>query len=95
MNDADAATLGSANAYADARSTATLSSANGYTDARLSTLTSEFDQFQNDVWQRFERTDQRIARSGAMQTAMAQMSASPAGIRKQNRAAVGVGMQGG
>jgi autotransporter adhesin len=46
-------------------------------------------------WRRFEHTDKRIDRSGAMQTAMSMMTASAAGIRTDNRLAVGSGSQNG
>jgi chromosome segregation ATPase len=95
MAAGDAATLQTANTYTDTRSAQTLQSANAYTDHRISGLQLQFDAFQEDVWDRLAQTDQRVNRSGAMQTAMAQMSASAAGLRTTNRMAVGVGYQGG
>ena len=74
---------------------ATLASANSYTNTQVGALRTEFNAFQVEVWDRFEYTDARINKSGAMQSAMSQMSASAAGINTTNRFAVGVGMQGG
>ena len=47
------------------------------------------------MWSRLDKTDDRIDRSGAMQSAMATMTASAAGLRGTNRLAVGTGFQGG
>ena len=91
-----AATLGSANTYTDTRSTATLGSANAYTDSRIQAISQDFTQFQSDVWSRLDRTDRRIDRSGAMNTAMSQMTANAAGARSsRGRIAVGAGEQNG
>lgn len=92
----DAASVATANAYTDTRSTSTLSSANAYTDRRVDAMALDYAQMQNDVWQRFDRTDSRIDRSGAMTTAMAQMTANAAGGRSERgRIAVGLGTQNG
>ncbi|MGV8942267.1 MAG: YadA-like family protein [Lysobacter sp.] len=92
----DAASVATANAYTDTRSTSTLTSANAYTNQRVDALALDYAQMQSDVWQRLERTDRRIDRSGAMMTAMAQMSANAAGGRtERGRVAVGLGTQNG
>jgi hypothetical protein len=75
--------------------TQTLNSARSYADTRFDALSNQWEGFQTDVWNRLEATDRRINRTGAMQTAMAQMAASAAGIRTPNRVAVGVGYQEG
>jgi autotransporter adhesin len=72
-----------------------LSSANRYTDQRLGAITQAFDQLQVDLWDRFDQTDTRISRTGAMNTAMSQMSAAAAAVARSNRVAVGVGFQDG
>jgi hypothetical protein len=95
MAAGDAATLTSANSYTDVQAAQTLSSANTYTNNRISGLQLQFDAFQDDVYDRLAETDQRVSRSGAMSTAMAQMTASAAGLKTTNRVAVGVGFQGG
>ena len=92
----DVATLASARSYTDTRATATLHSANAYTDQRVDALSAQFATLQGDVWERLDRTDRRIDRSGAMTTAMAQMTANAAGGRSdRGRIAVGVGAQNG
>src|SRR5690606_38741556 len=92
----DAASVATARTYTDTRAASTLTSANAYTDRRVDALAMDFAQLQSDVWQRMERTDERIDRSGAMMTAMAQMSANSAGGRSERgRVAVGVGTQNG
>ena len=95
MNGGDAATLVEARDYADAGDAQTLSSARDYTDSRFDAMTAEWDGFRDDVWDRLDETDRRINQTGAMNTAMGQMAASAAGIRTQNRVAVGVGFQEG
>ncbi len=70
-------------------------SANGYTDARVNALSDSFDVFRNNVGEELHRQDRRIDRQGAMSAAMMNMAMSAAGIHTQNRAAVGVGFQGG
>lgn len=92
----DAATLQSANAYSDSRATATLGSARAYTDSRIDEIQLEYQQFQSDVWERLDRTDDRIDRMGALTTAMAQMTANASGGRSERgRVAVGAGFQNG
>lgn len=107
----DEATLASAQTYADAGDATTLSQANAYTDrqiggitdtsrvytdARFNALASELSSFQSDVWQRLDRTDSRIDRTGAMTAAMAQVTANAAGGRSdRGRIAVGIGTQNG
>lgn len=91
----DAATISAARSYTDTQSAQTLTSANAYTDAKVKALNLDYDRFKNDVFDRLDRTDVRLNRSGAMSTAMAQMTASAAGVRTNNRVAVGVGYQGG
>lgn len=92
----DAATLTQANSYTDARTAGIAETARVYTDSRFNALATEFTTLQNDVWQRMDRTDRRIDRSGAMSTAMAQMTANAAGGRSdRGRVAVGVGTQNG
>lgn len=92
----DTATLATARTYTDTRATATLHSANAYTDQRVDALSSQFSTLQTDVWSRLDRTDRRIDRNGAMNTAMAQMTANAAGGRSdRGRVAVGLGEQNG
>lgn len=82
----------------DAGDAQTLSSANTYTDnkvAQIAGFAGEIGAFRNDVNQRFANQDKRISRIGAMGTAMAQMTASAAGVRQRNRLAVGTGVQAG
>jgi autotransporter adhesin len=50
-------------------------------------LNLEFGEFRDGL----DRQDRRIARVGAMSAAMANMTASAAGVRSANRIAVGVG----
>ena len=95
VNAGDAATLADARNYSDAGDARTLSSARSYTDARFDAMTAEWDGFRDDVWDRMDQTDRRINKTGAMSTAMGQMTASAAGIRTRNRVAVGVGFQEG
>ena len=95
MANGDAATLTASRSYTDTKSVQTLASANAYTDNKFAVWNDAFIQYQQQVDRRFVQTDARIDRSGAMQTAMAQMTASAAGIRTLNRMAVGVGAQNG
>jgi autotransporter adhesin len=87
----DAATLVAANTHADAGDAATLSSANTYTDTKVAAITLDFSNFRTEVNDRFESQDKRINQVGAMSAAMANMTASAAGVRTRNRVAVGVG----
>lgn len=95
----DAQTLASANSRADAGDAQTLRSANTYTDARMNQMlaapTAAINELRNDMNWRFNKQDERIDKMGAMTSAMVQMSASAAGLRTQNRIAVGAGFQGG
>ncbi|MGN7916881.1 YadA-like family protein [Lysobacter sp. 22409] len=95
----DAQTLASANSRADAGDAQTLRSANTYTDARMNQMlaapTAAINELREDMNWRFNKQDERIDKLGAMTSAMVQMSASAAGLRTQNRIAVGAGFQGG
>ncbi len=73
----------------------TLSQANAYTESRIQALNLDLPGFRREIDDRFANQDKRISRVGAMGTAMAQMTASAAGIRAPNRLAVGTGVQGG
>lgn len=95
MGAGDAATLATSKSYTDTRSTQTLASANTYTDNKFASWNDSFTQYQQQTDLRFRQTEARIDRSGAMQTAMAQMTASAAGVRTINRVAVGMGAQNG
>lgn len=64
-------------------------------EARFTTLNLELSAFQAGLDDRFTDQDARISRMGAMNTAMSQMTASAAGIRSDNRVAVGTGYQDG
>lgn len=75
-------------AYADAGDRQTLASANAYTDQRVSGFRAEL----ND---RFAGLNRRLDRTGAINTAMAQMAINTAGLPGENRLGVGVGFQGG
>jgi autotransporter adhesin len=92
---ADAATLGSANAYTDNMATETLTSAKSYTDSQFKLLDDDFQNFRTETERRFLDQDRRIDRQGAMSSAMLNMATSAAGIRTENRVGVGVGFQGG
>jgi len=87
--------LAAANKHAAVGDTQTLVASNAYTDQKFAVWNDTFAHYQQQVDLRFDRTDARIDRSGAMQTAMAQMTASAAGVRTVNRMAVGVGAQNG
>ena len=91
MAAGDAATLSSAQGYADAGDTATLSSATTYTDTKVAAITLDFSNFRSEVDGRFASQDQRISQVGAMGAAMANMTASAAGVRTRNRVAMAVG----
>ena len=95
MAAGDAATLTASKTYTDNTATQTLNSAKSYTDQKFAAWNDTFTQYQQEVDRRFMQTDARIDRNGAMQTAMAQMTASAAGVRTVNRMAVGVGAQNG
>ena len=87
--------LAAANKHAAVGDTQTLAASKAYTDQKFAVWNDTFAHYQQQVDLRFDRTDARIDRSGAMQTAMAQMTASAAGVRTVNRMAVGVGAQNG
>ena len=87
--------LAAANKHAAVGDTQTLVASNAYTDQKFAVWNDTFAHYQQQVDLRFDQTDARIDRSGAMQTAMAQMTASAAGVRTVNRMAVGVGAQNG
>ena len=87
--------LAAANKHAAVGDTQTLAASKAYTDQKFAVWNDTFAHYQQLVDLRFDRTDARIDRSGAMQTAMAQMTASAAGVRTVNRMAVGVGAQNG
>ena len=87
--------LAAANKHAAVGDTQTLAASKAYTDQKFAVWNDTFAHYQQQVDLRFDQTDARIDRSGAMQTAMAQMTASAAGIRTLNRMAVGVGAQNG
>jgi autotransporter adhesin len=91
MQAGDASTLASANTHADAGDVATLQSAHTYTDQKVATLNLDFTNFTAGVDDRFKQQDSRINKVGAMGTAMANMTASAAGVRTTNRLAIGVG----
>lgn len=87
--------LAAANKHAAVGDTQTLAASKAYTDQKFAVWNDTFAHYQQQVDLRFDQTDARIDRSGAMQTAMAQMTASAAGVRTVNRMAVGVGAQNG
>jgi autotransporter adhesin len=64
-------------------------------NARFAQFSLDLGGFEAAVNGRFEIQDERISRNGAMSSAMAQMTASAAGIRATNRIAVGVGFENG
>ncbi len=64
-------------------------------DARFAKFDLDLDAFRAGIDDRFNKQDARINRTGAMNTAMSQMTASAAGIRSRNRLAVGTGYQDG
>ncbi|HWU71758.1 MAG TPA: YadA-like family protein, partial [Pseudoxanthomonas sp.] len=95
MEAGDAQTLATSKTYTDTKSTQTLASANAYTDSKFASWNDSFTQFQNNVEQRFAKTDARIDRMGAMGGAMSAAAMNTAGLPGQNRVGVGFGMQGG
>jgi autotransporter adhesin len=96
MQDADAATLASANSYTDATATQTLTRANAYADSRLQGLNDSFDLLRNDVNARLNAQDKRLDRQGAMGSAMMNMAINAANSRSpRGRVAAGVGWQNG
>lgn len=84
VRDTDAVNLGQMRA-ADLD---VLNQANTYTDNRISNIMTVIDD-------QFEDINTRLDRAGAMNTAMTMMASSAAGVRDQNRVAVGVGASGG
>src|SRR5690606_9811453 len=91
----DAATLATAQDYADAGDATTLQSANDYTDQRFAAWDQGFNEIRQYVDDRFYRTDDRISRQGAMNTASGQMAMAGAGAGNDGRLAAGVGFQDG
>lgn len=91
--------LASAKTYADAGDSATLARANAYTDSKLAAgfVTQQtFDQFRQQVGERFHQVDVRMARIGAMGQAMGGMAGAIAGgERTQNRISAAAGTYGG
>jgi autotransporter adhesin len=91
----DAATLTASKSYADTRADTAVATARTYTDSRFAAWSDSFTQFQEDVGQRFARTDARIDRLGAMNGALSAAAINTAGLPGQNRVGVGIGAQGG
>ena len=89
--DTDAANVGQVRSTA----TQTLGSANAYTDAKFAAWDDNFEAYRGDVERRFDDVDRRMDRQGAMNAAMLNMATSAAGVRTQNRVGVGVGFQSG
>lgn len=83
VRDTDAVNLGQMRA-ADLE---VLNQANSYTDNRVSNILTVIDD-------RFEDIDAQLNRGTAINTAMTMMASSAAGVRDQNRIAVGVGASG-
>ena len=92
----DDRTLASANSHAAAGDAATLGAAKAYADTRFAAWNDSFNQYRQQLDQRFAHTDRRIDRTGAMGTAMTHMAVNAAnGTGAKGRLAVGVGAQGG
>jgi len=91
----DAATLQGANAYTDTVAVQTLESANAYTDGRFAAWDAQLESIQRGIDDRFHRQDRRIDRQGSMAGAFAGMAMNTAGLAGRNRVGVGVGAQGG
>lgn len=92
----DDATLTASKAYADTRTTSTLTAANAYTDQKFAAWNDRFTQMQQQIDHRFAQTDRRIDRIGAMGSAMTQMAVNAAiSNSPRGRVAIGVGAQGG
>lgn len=68
--------------------------AKDYSDSHYESLKGSVDSLRQDMDDRFEMTDRRIDRIGAMGTAMSMMSSSMSAVRGQNRIAAGLGGQG-
>jgi autotransporter adhesin len=58
-------------------------------------VNTSIDDLRNEVNDRFNVTDRRISRVGAMTSAMANVAASAAGVRTPNRFAASAGFIGG
>lgn len=94
MEQADAATLATANQYADSVGAKTLTSANQYTDQRIAAINDQFVDLSREVDRRLHRQDERIDQMGAMSAAMMSMSINAAnGRSERGRFAVGAGVQ--
>ncbi|GAP66849.1 hemagglutinin family protein [Mizugakiibacter sediminis] len=57
----------------------------------MAAIAFDFGMLRSEMDDRFDRLDRRISQVGAMGAALSHMTASAAGIRSQNRLAVGVG----
>ena len=94
MSDADAATLDSAQTYADAGDAATLDDANAYTDRQLGAFTGfdpgAMERRMDEFDQRLGVHDRRINIVGALASAMS-MVAPDARVRGANQFSMGVG----
>jgi autotransporter adhesin len=68
--------------------------AKDYADSHFTSLTGSIEGLRQDMDDRFDLTDRRIDRIGAMGTAMSMMTSSMSAVRGQNRVAAGIGAQG-
>jgi len=87
-----------ANRVAEAQALQAQNNAIRHTDERFAAAATRMallDDRLTAVEGRVAVLDQRLSRMGAMTAAMAQMTASAAGIRKENRFAIGAGFHGG
>ena len=66
-----------------------------YDAANFGQLTDGLTDLRNYTNRRFFDTDERIDKQGAMSSAMSMMMASAAGVKNDNRLAVGAGFSGG
>lgn len=87
------AAIATAQSYADANDKATLSSAQAYADRRVSEIAGiDFDDYRNQVDQRFVQHNRKINRTGALGAAMAGMVSSAAAARaSRTRLGIAIG----
>ena len=88
-----------ATAATDAVATRAVNEAKAYTDQKfeqaIAVPMAAIEDLEERVGERFDETDRRIDKMGAMNAAMLNMATSAAGIRTPNRMGVGVGFSGG
>jgi autotransporter adhesin len=86
----DADTLASANEYTDNTATETLTADNAYTDSRMTSWDDRFDSMRQEVDQRFGEQGKRINTVGALSAALA-LAAPDARVAGANQFSMGMG----